>query len=121
MKKILTITSCVVLLSSGIAVAAEIAPAGGLSAATATIYGGINATDSASANATLIGKLSKGVKLGAKYSSAGYAIDTKHDSGNTFYGVTHDATAIYKKEVGTTALTAPSAADVSAFSDWTAM
>jgi hypothetical protein len=121
MKKILALTSCVVLLNSGLAMAAGAISSGSVSDEAAVIYGGISSADAAGASATLIGRLSKGVKAGAKYDSGGYAFDTKHSSGNTRYGTAADATAIYKQEIGTAALAAPSAASYSAFADWTAM
>ena len=109
MKKTLALTGCLALAFAGTAMATEIAPSGGVSAASLQIFGGINTADSASVTtSTMIGKLSKGVVLGAKYSNTGYALDTKHGSGNTAYGTSNDATAIFKSEIGlTTALTAP--------------
>jgi hypothetical protein len=122
MKKIIALSACVILLTSGLANAAALAtgaktPTDGLS-----VYGDITAAAAAAGTSTLIGKLSKGVYLGAAYTSATYALTTKHNSGTTQYGTASDATAIYKQEVGTTALTAPGAATYSAFdTGWTAM
>lgn len=120
-KTIVALMASVMLLSAGFAHAAELAT-GAISGEGLSIYGDITNTAAASGTATLIGKLSKGVKIGVAYNSAGYALTTKHTSGNTQYGTAYDATAIYKKDVGATALTAPSAASNSAFAtEWTAM
>lgn len=120
MKKIIALSAAVVMLASSLASAASLTT-GSVSGESKTIYGGISTGDSSSASATLIGKLSKSVKVGVAYSSVDYAVDTKHSSGNTRYGTAFDATAIYKQEIGSTALVAPSAASYTAFSDWTAM
>lgn len=123
MKKIIALTSCVMLLSCGLAAATELSTTGGnVSGEGNQIYGGISQADGAGTTATLIGKLSKGVKLGAYYTNLGYALTTKHTSGNTQYGTAHDATAIYKQDVGQTPLTAPTAVGNQAFqTNWTAM
>lgn len=120
MKKIMAFSACVVLLTSSLASAAELAT-GAVSAESVSIYGGNSTADAAGASKTLIGKLSKGVKVGVAYTNIAYALDTKHTSGNTRYGTAHDATAIYKQEIGNADLTAPSAASYSAFATWTAM
>lgn len=120
MKKIIALSACVIMLTASLASAASLAT-GGVSGESKSIYGGISTTDSASTSATLIGKLSKGVKVGVAYADTGYSLDTKHTSGNTRFGTAHDATAIFKQEIGTTSLAAPSAVGYSAFSTWTAM
>lgn len=123
MKKIISLLTCISLFTASTAMAAalgtgSVTPDDGLQ-----IYGGIDAGDAASSTtSTLIGKTSKGVKAGFAYTNTGYAANTKHNSGNTAYGTSNEATAIYKSEIGLdTALTAPSATDVSAFETWTAM
>lgn len=123
MKKILVITAAISLAFSGSAMAAALASGSVTASDGLQIYGGISAADAADANtSTLIGKTSKGVKAGVNFTSTQYALNTKHNSGNTAYGTSNEATAIYKSEIGlTTALTAPTAADVSAFATWTAM
>jgi len=126
MKKILAITACVSLLTSGVAFATELPAAGGVTATDGlSLYGGIDAANAAGTSSTLIGKLSKGVKAGVRYDTetpgTGYAVNSKHDSGTTAFGTANDSTAIYKSEIGTTALTAPTAPGNAAFSTWTAM
>ncbi len=124
MKKIIAITAFISLLTSGMAMAAELTATGGVTTHDGySLYGGISATDSAAATTrTLIGKTSKGVKAGVNYTGTGYALDTKHGSGPTAYGTAHDATAIYKSEIGVSIdLPAPSAAGFSSFATWTAM
>ncbi|GFO64381.1 hypothetical protein M1B72_13140 [Geomonas paludis] len=123
MKKIIALSACLIMVSSSMAFAANAAlNTGGISHESATIYGGVDATDAASASGTLIGKLSKSVKVGVRYTTTTYALDTKHTSGNTKYGTAFDATAIYKQETSTGALdAAPTTADSGAFSSWTAM
>lgn len=121
MKKIIALATTAVLFTSGLACAAELAT-GGISAEGVSIYGDITTGAAQAGTATLIGKLSKGVKLGVKYNSAEYALTTKHSSGNTQYGTAYDATAIYKQDVGATALTAPTESSNTAFATgWTAM
>ncbi|MBJ6751441.1 hypothetical protein [Geomonas anaerohicana] len=120
MKKIIALSAAVVVLTASFASASSLTT-GGVSGESKTIYGGISTGDSSGTTATLIGKLSKNVKLGVAYGTGGYALDTKHSSGNTRYGTAHDATAIYKQEIGSTDLAAPGAASYSAFSTWTAM
>jgi ABC-type xylose transport system permease subunit len=84
----------------------------------------LNATAPASA---LIGKTSKGVVLCGAYSSTGYALASYHTQGTKEFGTAYDATAIYVKDVGTTAtITAPTsskATDAGAFggAGWSAM
>lgn len=123
MKKIIAITACVLLVTSGLATAAELASGSVTTTDALSIYGGSSTSDAASTTtSTLISKTSKGVKLGATYTTTGYAITTKHNSGNTAYGTANDATAIYKSEIGqSTALAAPSAASYTSFTTWTAM
>lgn len=123
MKKVIAFTACLVVLSAGSSMAAALASGAVTPTDGYQIFGGINATDAASnTTSTMIGKLSKGVKLGVNYSATGYAHDTKHGSGNTAYGTSNDATAIYKSEIGlATPLTAPSSPDVSSFATWTPM
>ena len=123
MKKILVIIASLTFAFSGAAFAAALASGSVTTTDGLQIFGGISAADAASTTtSTMIGKLSKGVKLGVNFTSAGYAVNSKHGSGNTAYGTSNDATAIYKSEIGlSTALTAPSTADVSAFATWTAM
>jgi hypothetical protein len=122
MKKIFALTACAILLTSTLASAAGTDLAsGGISGESKSIYGGVDTGDAAGTSATLIGKLSKGVTIGVRYTTTGYGLDTKHSSGNTRYGTAHDATAIYKQEIGTTALEAPADASYTSFSTWTAM
>lgn len=126
MKKVLAITACLSIFAAGAAHAAALAAAGAVTATDGlSLYGGIDATNASGASSTLIGKLSKGVKAGVRYDTTvagtGYAVNTKHDSGTTAFGTANDSTAIYKSEIGTTALTAPSAASNTAFATWTAM
>jgi len=122
MKKIIALTACVVLLNCGLASAAAVSATGASITAEATsIYGGISTGDAEGTSSTLIGKLSKGVSLGAYYTSTAYALDTKHSSGNTRFGTAHDATAIYKQEIGSATLVAPTAASYTSFTTWTAM
>lgn len=124
MKKIFALTVCASVLSAGIAFGTEMTASGAITGTDGLqIFGGIDATNSASTTAsTLIGKLSKGVIAGANYSYQGYAMNTKHNNGSTAYGTAHDSTAIYKSEIGVaTTLTAPSAADNTSFATWTAM
>uniref|UniRef100_C6E5T3 Porin domain-containing protein n=1 Tax=Geobacter sp. (strain M21) TaxID=443144 RepID=C6E5T3_GEOSM len=117
MKKIIALSAVAVLLTSSLASAAALT--GGVSDESKSIYGGTT-TDATTASATLIGKLSKNVKLGANYDTGGYALETRHSSGNTRYGTAFDATAIYKQE-GATAVEKPSTTSYSSFSTWTAM
>lgn len=123
MKKITALSACLILLSSSMAFAANAGlSTGGISHESATIYGGTTNTDAASGSGTLIGKLSKSVKVSVAYSTTEYSLITKHTSGNTKYGTAYDATAIYKQETSTGALdAAPTAAGSSAFTSWTAM
>jgi len=121
MKKIIALTACVMLFTSNLA-GAEALTTGEISDASVSIFGDITADAAGSTSATLIGKLSKGVKLGVAFSSTAYAVTSKHDSGITEYGTAYDATAIYKKDVGTADLSAPSASSITAFeTGWTAM
>ena len=122
MKKTLAITASLSLAFAGTAMAAALTT-GSVSSPSLQVFGGSGTADAASVTtSTMIGKLSKGVSLGVNYSSTGYALDTKHTSGNTAYGTSNDATAIFKSEIGLTAtLTAPSTTDVSSFAAWTAM
>ena len=121
MKKIIALAASVVILTSSLAGAAELGD-GDISAEGVSIYGDITTDAAAAGTATLIGKLSKGVKVGVKYSDTNYALTTKHSSGNTQYGTAYDATAIYKQDVGSADLTAPSAANNTAFATgWTSM
>ena len=85
------------------------------------IYG--SATASATSDGTLIGRLSKGVGIGIAFSTSGYSVTTKHKTGIKMYGTSFDSTAIYSIDsTSGTAVTAPGAADSSAFgSGWTAM
>ncbi len=122
MKKIFAMTVCLTLITSGIAFGAALSSGSVTTTDGLQIYGGSSTTNAADAAAsTLIGKMSKGVKSGATYTSTGYAINGKHNSGTTAYGTAHDSTAMYKSEIGTAALTAPSAADNTSFATWTAM
>lgn len=123
MKKIISLVTCMFLLTASTAMAAALATGNVTTDDGLQIYGGTSDADAASATtSTLIGKTSKGVKAGFAYSGTGYAANTKHDSGNTAYGTSNEATAIYKSEIGlTTALTAPSVSTVAAFTTWTAM
>ncbi|GFE58463.1 hypothetical protein [Geobacter sp. AOG1] len=123
MKRILAITASLSLAFAGTAMAAALTSGSVTTTDGLQIFGGISSSDAASTTtSTMIGKLSKGVKFGVNYSNTGYAADTKHNSGNTAYGTSNDATAIYKSEIGlATALTAPSSPDVSSFNSWTAM
>jgi hypothetical protein len=122
MKKIAILAAILTFAVSGSAFAAALATGGVTTAGGQTIYGGLTTAIAASATAVIIGKTSNGVILGANYTTAAYAIDTKHTSGSMAYGTANDATAIYKTELGVGAnLTAPSSASYSSFSLWTAM
>lgn len=120
MKKIVALTAVILMATASLASAAALTSTS-VSNEAATIYGGISQADAEGSSRTLIGKLSKSTKLGVRYSATEYALTTKHSSGNTQYGTAYDATAIYKKEVGSAALAAPTATDRSAFGTWTAM
>lgn len=119
MKKALALMIGIAMFSSSVAMAVTVAPAGGVTAAGVQIYG--DSTDATTASSTLIGKLSKGVILGAHFSPTAYAVNSKHDSGTTAYGTAYDSTAIYKTEIGSTVLAFPSALDNTSFSSWTSM
>lgn len=120
MKKIIAFAASMILLTSSLAGATALSTGGVTQNDAGTIKGDI--VTPVTASATLIGKMSKGVKLGANYGTGGYALTTKHNSGNTQYGTAYDATAIYKKDVGGTAIAAPSQPDNTAFAtDYTAM
>ena len=129
MKKIFLLTSLVLLMACGNALAidalADNTPTAndGLS-----IYGGVDAADAVGAGAVLLGKMSKGVKfvgnVDAVNDGLGYAIATKHDSGSKQYGTAHDSTSIFFLDVGTAALAAlVDKEDATAFTSasWTAM
>ena len=122
MKKIVML---IALFTFGVAGSAS---AGALASGSVTttdglsIYGGLNAGVAAGATAVLVGKTSKGVKAGVNYTSTGYAINTKHNSGSKAFGTAHDSTAIYTTELAVgAALSAPSAADNTSFASWTPM
>ena len=122
MKKIVTLLALFTFAFAGSASAAALASGSVTTSDGLSVYGGINATVAASATAVLIGKTSKGVKAGFAYTSTGYAVNTKHNSGSKAFGTAHDSTAIYTTELAVgAALTAPSAADNTSFATWTAM
>jgi hypothetical protein len=127
MKKIVALIALLLLAASGSAYATELA-SGEVTPPNATtgfiIYGGVDATASSGATATMIGRLSKGVDLGAMYSTTEYAITTKHTQGTKIYGTAYNSTSMYQMDVEkTTVVTAPGAVDSSAFSaaGWSAM
>ena len=122
MKKIVAITALLLFVVSNSCFAAALASGAVTAGDALTIYGGSSAAVASSNTAVIIGKTSKGVRMGAAYNTAGYSINTKHDSGTKAFGTAHDATALYTTEVGTGALTAgPSAIGYTAFQNWTAM
>lgn len=87
-----------------------------------SIYGKIASDPTATddAEATLIGKCSKGVYAGWNTTASAYTIITMHFDGNRSFGSSYDATAIYRNDTKPT--DAPDAADKSYFADgWTAM
>lgn len=87
-----------------------------------TIRGGASqATASSTTQGTVLGRLSKGVKMGVKFNTAAYALTTKHDGGTNMYGTAFNSTSMYMKP-GNPTLAAPSASDATSFaSGWTAM
>lgn len=122
MKKILSLIALLTFAMTGSAFGAALATGSVTASDGLSIYGGSSAAVAAGATKVLIGKTSKGVRAGARYITTGYALNTKHDSGTKAFGTAHDATAIYTTETGVGALTtAPTAADYSSFSTWTAM
>jgi len=87
-----------------------------------TIYGVAGA--GATTGGVVLGRLSKGVQIGVNYTTAGYALTTKHLTGSKRYGTAFDSTAIYNFESASgDAVVAPTAANQSAFAaaGWTAM
>ena len=120
MKKI-CILAIVLLLATVVSSFADTeAPAAGNEGK--SLYGKIasDPTGTTDAEATLIGKCSKGVYAGWNTTASGYVLVTMHQSGNRAFGSSHDATAIYRND--TLPTTAPNVADVSYFgASWTAM
>ena len=98
MKKIIALTAMLMVISTS-AFAAEIA------FAITDIGKSLNATADSTLNlpAALIGKMSKGVYLGASYSATGYALSTYHQNGTKQFGTAFDATAIYVNDIGAAA------------------
>jgi hypothetical protein len=95
MKKILALVSLALLASASSVFAAPATIASGAVSAAAgqVIRGG---ADAALADASApLGKMSTGVKVGSAYSSAGFAVMTKHLKGSKIFGTAHDSTAIF--------------------------
>ena len=111
MKKIIALTSMLLIMAAS-AFAASLSPdAAGQKTLAATAPANLN-----------IVKLSKGVVLGATYETTDYALDTYHLQGTKFYGTAADSTAIYFYDAGTSAsLAAPTTSMSTAFTGWTKM
>ena len=91
-----------------------------------SIYGRIDQdpTGSTDANATLIGKLSKGVYASWSSSVTAYLLSTQHMSGNRSFGSSHDATAIFRNDTVPQDMSSYTGSNInsSAFgAGWTAM
>ena len=97
MKKIL----CLTLIISSIAVSAfaarvQLAPAGAVTAAAASLFAGTaQASLDSAVNPTA--KFSTGVSGVAVYLPTGYSINTKHVNGSKVFGTANDSTAIFWK------------------------
>jgi hypothetical protein len=122
MKKIVVLIALVTFAFNGSAFAGALASGSVTTTDGLQIFGGSSAAVAAGTTSVLLGKCSKGVKFGATFTTAGFAVDTKHNSGSMAYGTAHDSTAIYKTELGVDGvLAAPSAASNTSFATWTAM
>jgi hypothetical protein len=125
MKRLLVLTAIFLFLACGSAFAAELTSGGVTPTDGLSVYGGPNATAAGTgAESILIGKNSKGVKFSAAYSTTGFAMVTKHNSGTRGFGTAHDSTAIFFQEVGVgdDNLPAPDTVGNENFSSgWTAM
>jgi hypothetical protein len=112
------------LASSSAAFAATALTTDGITTSTTgpTIRGGSSSTMAQSdTQGVVLGRLSKGVKLGVQFDTAAYALTTKHDGGTNMYGTAFDSTSMFMQG-GNPTLAAPDASDATAFSDgWTAM
>lgn len=121
MKKILAITGLCLFAFIGTSFGAALST-GGTTAAGDSVYGGPSSAAAADATeAILVGKLSKGVKAAFQYDYSGYAVATKHDSGNQAFGTADDSTAIYRTNVGSGAVPVPADIGNTSFALWTQM
>lgn len=95
MKKIIALISLALTVFASTAFAAPATVSSGNVTASAgqVIRGG--ATAAAADDAAILGKMSTGVKMGAAYGTAGFAVMTKHLKGSKIFGTAHDSTAIY--------------------------
>ena len=92
MKKIIVLTTLLILACSGSVFAATLA-SGNVSSAAQVIRGG--AAGQAATATNPLGRLSTGVRIGVNYATTCYALITKHDKGSKKIGTAHDSTAIY--------------------------
>jgi hypothetical protein len=122
MKKMIALTALMVIAVCQSASAAALGTGTITTAAGQVIRGGADATAAAAATNPM-GKMSTGVYLGVAYSTTGYAIITKHQTGSKKVGTANDSTAIYFiSEPAGVLTTAPSDASVTAFATgWTSM
>lgn len=82
-----------------------------------TVYG--VDTGTATANDTLIAKLSTGVYLGWLTGVNGYTLYTQHKNGTRTYGTSYDSTALYRNDTIQTAAPTSSLTATAFGSGWT--
>lgn len=125
MKKILVLTTTLVLAATSCFALAS----GATGTMTLTTDVGLTLhgdRTTATATTASIGKLSTGVGVAWRTSTAGYTLITQHKSGTKGFGSSYDSTAIYgftgEKVPGTPALAVPTAIDTTDFvTGWKAM
>ena len=121
MKKVISITVCMLFVSSMAFAATEITMA---LTSKATTGGSVYADSTASgagATTALIGKNSTGVGTGLITTVSGYSLVTQHMNGSKAYASSYDSTSLFAEDVttiGTPLLTKPASIDTASFSDW---
>lgn len=96
MKKIFCLTLIIVSIAGSAFARTQLAPAGAVTDAGASIYGG-TAQASLDSAVNPLAKFSTGVSGVAVYSATAYSINTKHVNGSKVFGTSNDSTNVYWK------------------------
>jgi hypothetical protein len=120
MKKIIIITSMLILVASSSFAAISSGNTGDMSMDSVglTLYGASTGVTASSSTAQ-IGKTSTGVSVGWATNVNGYALVTQHKSGTKAYGSSYDSTALFQTIAdgtpGTVILAKPAGTDTVSF------